>query len=69
MGVRELSTFLDLTFQVSFLVLQVLETQVGLVHFMASVGGGLLVVACGAVGRTVERFEAGEECACAYVHV
>lgn len=66
MVIRELSTFLNLTLEVSFLVLQVLETQVGLIHFVASIGGGLLVGTCGTIGCSVERFEAGEEGAGAY---
>lgn len=41
----------------------------GLVHVVASIGGGLLVVACGAVGSSIERFETGEECACSYVQL
>ena len=44
-----------------FLVQEVLETEVGLIHLMAGVGGCLLVGPCGGIGGAVEGFEAGEE--------
>ena len=45
----------------TFLVEEVLEAEVGLVHLLARVGGGLLVRAGGMIGGAVEGLEAGEE--------
>lgn len=59
--VRELTAFFNLALEVPFLIQQVLETQVRLVHLVARVGGRLLVCACGGVGRAVERLEACKE--------
>lgn len=47
------------------LVEKVLEPEVGVVHLLARVSGGLFVGARGMVGGPVECFESGEEGSCA----
>lgn len=52
-NLRELATLIDLPFQVSLLVQQILQSQMGLVHLRTCVSGSLLMRArlgvCGAI--------------------
>jgi hypothetical protein len=50
----ELAAFLDLALKVAFLVEEVLETKVGLVHVMSGIGCDLFMGASGGIGFAVE---------------
>ena len=65
---RKLTAFLDLTFQMAFLVEKILETEVGLVHVVSGIGGSLFMGAGGGVGIAIEGFQTGKEGACADVY-
>lgn len=64
---RKLTAFLDLALQMAFLVEEILETEVGLVHVMSGIGSNLFVGASGGIGIAIEGLETGEEGACADV--
>jgi hypothetical protein len=51
-----LTAFLDLALEVTFLVQEVLETEVGLVHVVSGIGCNLFVGAGGGIGIAVEGF-------------
>ena len=53
-SVRELAAFLDLALEVAFLVEEVLETKVGLVHVMPGIRCDLFMGTSGGVGFAVE---------------
>ena len=48
----------------AFLIKKILETEVGLIHVVSGIGGGLLMGASGGIGIAIESFQTGEECAC-----
>ena len=53
-NIRELATLVDLALEVAFLVEEVLEAEVCLVHVLPGICGGLLVGAGGDIGGPVE---------------
>lgn len=52
--IRELTTLVDLALEVTFLIEEILETEVCLVHVLPGIGGRLFVGAGGDVGGSVE---------------
>ena len=52
---RELVALLDLTLQMSLLIQQVLQPEIGLIHVMARLSSSLFVRASGSIGRAVQR--------------
>lgn len=65
--IRKLATLVDLALEVAFLVEEILETEVCLVHVLAGICGSLFVCAGSGVGGSVEVLETDEESAGAYV--
>lgn len=59
--VRKLPTFLNLPLEVPFLVKEVLESEVGLVHVMASFTRCLFTRPRGCICSTVESLETRKE--------
>src|SRR3984957_19970563 len=51
-----------------FLVEQVLQPQVGLIHLLPCLRSGVFSSACCSVSCTVERLQASYEGSCTYVH-
>lgn len=66
-GIRKLAALVDLALEVAFLIEEILETEVCLVHVLACICGSLFVCTGGGVGGPVEGLETSEEGAGAYV--
>jgi hypothetical protein len=60
---RKLAALVNLTLEMAFLIEEILETEVGLVHVVSSVSGDLFAGASCGIGIAVESFEASEKCA------
>lgn len=56
-GIRKLATLVDLALEMAFLIKEILETEMGLVHVLPGIRGCLLVCAGGGVGGSVEGLE------------
>lgn len=66
-SIRKLATLVDLALEVAFLIEEILEPEVCLVHVLPGIRGRLFVCAGGDVGGSIEGLEACEKGASAYV--